>query len=48
MLFSRKVLEAEFMNKLRRFTEQKPTVPDSAERPVKDIMARLDTIKKFM
>lgn len=48
MLFSRKALEAEFMNKLRRFTEQKPTVPDSAERPVKDIMARLDTIKKFM
>lgn len=48
MLFSRKVLEAEFMNKLRRFTEQKPTVPDSSERPVKDIMARLDTIKKFM
>lgn len=48
MLFSRKVLDAEFMNKLRRFTEQKPTGPDSAERPVKDIMARLDTIKKFM
>lgn len=48
MLFSRKVLEAEFMNKLRRFTEQKPTVPDSAERPVKDIMTRLDIIKKFM
>ena len=48
MLFSRKALEAEFMNKLRRFTEQKPTVPDSSERPVKDIMARLDTIKKFM
>lgn len=48
MLFSRKALEAEFMNKLRRFTEQKPTVPDSAERPVKDIMARLDTIKKFI
>ncbi|HJI56258.1 MAG TPA: Clp protease ClpP [Oscillospiraceae bacterium] len=48
MLFSRKALEAEFMNKLRRLTEQKPAVPDSAERPVKDIMARLDTIKKFM
>lgn len=48
MLFSRKALEAEFMNKLRRFTEQKPTVLDSAERPVKDIMARLDTIKKFI
>lgn len=48
MLFSRKALEAEFMNKFRRFTEQKPTVPDSAECPVKDIMARLDTIKKFI
>lgn len=48
MLFSRKVLEAEFMNKLRSYAAQKPSVPDSAERPVKDIMARLDTIKKFM
>lgn len=48
MLFSRKTLEAEFMNKLRRFTEQKPSVPENKERPVKDIMARLDTIKKFM
>lgn len=48
MLFSRKALEAELLNKLRRFTEQKPAVPDSTERPVKDIMARLDTIKKFM
>lgn len=48
MLFSRKTLEAEFMNKLRSYAEQKPSVPDSTERPVKDIMARLDTIKKFM
>nr|DAV87608.1 MAG TPA: Putative ATP dependent Clp protease [Caudoviricetes sp.] len=48
MLFSRKVLEAEFMSKLRSYTAQKPSVPDSTERPVKDIMARLDTIKKFM
>lgn len=48
MLFSRKALEAELLNKLRRCTEQKPTVPNSAECPVKDIMARLDTIKKFM
>lgn len=48
MLFSRKVLEAEFMSKLRSYTAQNPSVPDSTERPVKDIMARLDTIKKFM
>lgn len=48
MLFSRKTLESEFMNKLRSYAAQKPSVPDSTERPVKDIMARLDTIKKFM
>ena len=48
MLFSRKALEAELLNKLRKYTEPRSTVPDSAERPVKDIMARLDTIKKFM
>lgn len=48
MLFSRKALETELMNKLRKYTDQKPTVPDSTERPVKDIMARLDTIKQFM
>lgn len=48
MLFSRKTLEAEFMNKLHSYAEQKTSVPNSAERPVKDIMARLDTIKKFM
>ena len=48
MLFSRKALEAELMNKLRRYSEPKPEVPIGTERSVKDIMDRLNTIKKFM
>lgn len=48
MLFSRKALEAELMNKLRRYSEPKPEVPTGTERSVKDIMDRLNTIKKFM
>lgn len=48
MLFSRKTLEAELMNKLRRYSEPKPEVPTGTERSVKDIMDRLNTIKKFM
>lgn len=48
MLFSRKALEAELMNKLRRYNEPKPEVPTGTERSVKDIMDRLNTIKKFM
>lgn len=48
MLFSRKTLEAELMSKLRKCSKPEPTVPDSTERSVKDIMERLYTIKKFM
>ena len=48
MLFSRKALEAAFMIKLRKYTKQKPSAQDKAERSVKDIMERLETIKKFM
>lgn len=48
MLFSRKALEAELLSKLRKCSKPESTAPDSAEHSVKDIMERLDTIKKFM
>lgn len=44
MLFSRKSLETNLMNKLRNYQ----SAADTAERPVKDIIERLNTIKKFM
>ena len=49
MLFSRKALEAELLDKLRSHTEtKKPAVENGTERSVTDIMERLNTIKKFM
>ena len=49
MLFSRKALEAELLDKLRSHAEtKKPAVENGTERSVTDIMERLNTIKKFM
>jgi ATP-dependent Clp protease protease subunit len=50
MLFSRRTAQAKLMNKLQKHVqvahEEKPV--HTNERSVKDIMARLDDIKKFM
>ena len=49
MLFSRKALEEDLLNKLRTYSKDKKSEPtDNKERPITDIMERLNTIKKFM